>query len=74
MAKKQVAKSKVTEADPLGDLMTEEFVTGSFNEAIADVLARQRRKGQDSPCSVGGRLAVRKPDGRIVFKTEKNND
>ena len=54
-----------------GELMTAEFIEMSFNEAIEEVRERQRRKGQDSPCAVDGRLAVKKPDGRIVFKSVK---
>ncbi|MGA2935515.1 MAG: hypothetical protein ABSF52_00225 [Syntrophobacteraceae bacterium] len=70
MAKNRAAKTKVTEPDPFGPDFTE-LAERSFNEAIDDVLERQRRKGQDSPCTVDGKLAVRKPDGRIVFKSEK---
>lgn len=73
MAKNQAVKTKVVaESDPFGPDFTALAET-SFNEAIGDVLERQRRKGQDSPCTVDGRLAVRKPDGRIVFKAEKTN-
>jgi predicted HicB family RNase H-like nuclease len=72
MAKKRAVKRKITEADPFGPDFTE-LAERSFNEAIDDVLERQRRNGQDSPCTVDGRLAVRKPDGRIVFKSEKTN-
>jgi hypothetical protein len=68
-----LTKTKAAEVDPLGELMTAEFVEKSFNEAIEEVRERQRLKGQDSPCAVGGRLAVKKPDGRIVFKSEKTD-
>jgi hypothetical protein len=73
MAKKQAVRTRATEIDPLGELMTAEFVEKSFNEAIEEVRERQRLKGQDSPCAVNGKLAVKKPDGRIVFKSEKTN-
>ncbi len=71
MAKKQSAK-KTEERDPFGPEYTV-LAEKSFNEAIKEVRERQRLKGQDSPCAVDGRLAVIKPDGRIVFKPEKTN-
>jgi len=54
--------------------MTAEFAEKSFNEAIKEVRTRQRIKGQDTPCAVAGRLAVKKPDGRVVFKSENTNE
>jgi hypothetical protein len=68
MAKKQAVKT----TDPFGPDFTA-LAEQSFDEAISAVLERQKRKGQDSPCAVDGRLAVRKPDGRLVFKSDKSN-
>jgi len=62
-------------ADEDEDAFGPDFTTlaeASFNEAVAEVRERQRRKGQDSPCAVRGRVAVKKPDGRVVFKSEKD--
>lgn len=75
MKKGQAVKTKVLpEADPLGELRTPEFVTKSFNEAIEEVRERQRLKGQDSPCAVDGKRAVKKPDGRVVLKSENTDE
>jgi hypothetical protein len=35
--------------DPLVKIMTAEFITEAFKEAVEEVRERQRLKGQDSP-------------------------
>ena len=66
MEKKQTAKTTVPDTDPFGLEFTS-LSEKSFNEAIEGVLERQKNKGQDSPFAVDGKLAVKKPDGRVVF-------
>ncbi len=56
------------ETDPFGSLMTAEFVTQSFQEAVEEVWARLKAEGRDGYVGIGGRCAVIKPDGRIIFK------
>ncbi len=72
MKKVQAAKTKVPDTDPFGPEFTA-LSEKSFNEAIEEVLERQRLKGLDSPFAVDGKRAVKKPDGRVVFKSEKTN-
>jgi hypothetical protein len=73
MARKQAAKTKVKEADPLGDLMTAEFIERSFKEAVADVRQSLKEEGLDCYSTVDGKRAAKKPDGRIVLTPEKKN-
>ena len=76
MAKKQTAKTKVPEADPLGDLMTPEFVEKSFKEAVKQVYEQNRQEGLDSYCTIDGKVMAVKPDGTVVpavFKPKKTN-
>lgn len=77
MAKKQTPKSKAKEADPLGDLMTPEFVTECFREAVEEALERHRQLGLDSYFGTpDGEVFARKPDGRIEkvdLKPKKTN-
>jgi hypothetical protein len=66
MAKRQAAKTKVTEADPLGVLMTSEFVERSFKEAVEEVWEQNCREGLDSYCTIDGKVVAVKPDGTVV--------
>ena len=74
MAKKQAAKTKVPEADPLGDLMTAEFVEQAFKEAVDDVRKSLKEEGLDCYGTVEGKRAAKKPDGRIVLIPEKKTN
>jgi hypothetical protein len=73
MTKKQTAKTKSTEADPLGDLMTAEFVGKAFKEAVEEAWEEQREAGLDSYGTIEGKRVAKKPDGRIVYLPEKTN-
>ena len=73
MAKKQAAK-KTEKIDPLGDLMTAEFIEKSFKEAVADVRQSLKEEGLDCYGTVDGKRAARKPDGRIVLTPERKTD
>jgi hypothetical protein len=72
MKKGQVAKTKVTEADPFD--FSAEFVETAFKEAVDDVRKSLREEGLDCYGTVGGKRAVKKPDGRIVLIAEKKTN
>jgi hypothetical protein len=65
MAKKQTAKTKVAEPDPIGDLMTPEFIEKSFKKAVEKVWEENRQKGLDSYCAIDGKVVAVKPDGQV---------
>jgi hypothetical protein len=77
MAKKQAAKTKAAGDDPLGELMTAEFVETAFKEAVEEVREQNRRDGLDSYCAIDGKVVAVKPDGTIVpvaFNPKKTNE
>ena len=76
MAKRQAAKNKDTEADPLGEIMTAEFVEKSFKKAVEKVWEQQKRDGLDSYGTIDGKLVAVKPDGTIepVVLNPKNTN
>jgi hypothetical protein len=76
MPKRQTAKAKVNESDPVGDIMTAEFVTQAFKEAVEDVWEENRQKGLDSYGTIDGKMVAVKPDGTVepvVFNPKRTN-
>jgi hypothetical protein len=75
MAKKQATKTKVEEPDPIGDLMTPEFIERSFKKAVKRALEENRQLGLDSYGTRDGKLVAVKPDGRVepVVSNPKKN-
>jgi hypothetical protein len=76
MARKHASKNKTPEADPLGDLMTPEFVEQAFKEAVTEARTRLKKNGQDIYYAEGGKIFAEKPDGTVVpvvFNPKRNN-
>lgn len=64
-AKKPRRRPKKKAPDPLVGPDFAAFSTEAFQEAVAEVWARQQRQGQDSYGTVDGELVAIKPDGRV---------
>lgn len=62
---KHTAKTKDTEVDPFGDMMTPEFIEKSFKKAVNRVWEQNREQRLDSYCTIGGKVVAVKPDGII---------
>lgn len=77
MPKKQAVKVKAAEPDPIGDLMTPEFIERSFKKAVVKVHEDLKKEGLDRYFGTPeGEVFAEKPDGRIekvVFNPPKNH-
>lgn len=58
---------KTDRGDPLGDLMTGEFVLDAFREAAVEECRKLKEAGLDVYFGKDGKVYAEKPDGRIVL-------
>jgi hypothetical protein len=73
MAKKPTPKPKGKESNPLGDLMTPEFIEKSFKKAVKKVWEQNRQKGLDYYGTIDGKIVAVKAERQDRTRQAQEN-